>query len=108
MPWRWLCPHTPGALLPAGLFDNAPQSAPTTSPITADTLTYDADAHQVTADGRCRARLSTASTMIGDHLVFDQQAHTAHFVGNVVINAPDGTTYTAPDVQLTRRNAATR
>jgi LPS-assembly protein len=89
-----------GSLLPAGFFDKLPHIADHQASITADTLTYNADAHQVTADGHVELGFN-GFTMIGDHLVFDQRTHEARFVGHVIVHAPEGTTYTASDLQLT-------
>jgi LPS-assembly protein len=89
-----------GGLLPAGFFDRLPHIADHQASITADNLTYNADAHQVTADGHVELGFN-GFTIIGDHLVFDRQTHEAHFAGHVIIHAPEGTIYNATDLQLT-------
>jgi LPS-assembly protein len=81
------------------MFESAPQISNAPATVAADRLTYDADAHKVLADGHVVLHYDQY-VMSGDHLVFDQRAHTAHFVGNVVVQTPQGETYTATDLQL--------
>ena len=86
-------------LLPSGFFDTTPAMGSENISIQSDQLTYDADRHLVLADGNVQIDYQGA-TFQGDHLVFDQRAHTAHFVGNVVVHSADGQVYTATDLEL--------
>jgi LPS-assembly protein len=86
-------------LMPPGFFQRSPTVGAQPISITADILTYDADHHEVIAVGHVEVDYDGTS-MMGDRLVFDQKAHTAHFVGNVVMKTPEGETYTGTDVQL--------
>lgn len=94
-------PAAQAQLLPQGFFNNEPQIGNKDVGVTSDQLTYDANTHQVLADGNVQVNYN-GYVITGDHLVFDQRAHTAHFVGNVVVNAPDKTVYRAPDMVLSQ------
>ena len=87
-------------LMPSGYFDRTPQIGTEPVSITSDTLTYDANSNIVVAQGHVEVDYN-GTVMTGDRLVFDRAAHTAHFVGNVVMKTPEGETYTGTDVQLT-------
>jgi len=89
------------SLLPPGFFQNMPQFGGTNVAVTADRLTYNADGHQIIADGKVEI-LYGGYDITGDHLVFDQRARTAHFVGNTVVRTPDGTVYRGPDLKLSQ------
>jgi LPS-assembly protein len=89
-------------LLPTGFFDNTPKIGSQNVAVTSDQLTYDANSHKVLADGDVRVDYD-GYVITGDHLVFDQRAQTAHFVGQVVVTAPDKTVYRAPDMVLSKR-----
>jgi LPS-assembly protein len=97
------------SLLPPGFFQNMPQVGGTNIAVTADRLTYNADGHEILADGHVEV-LYGGYDIRGDHLVFDQRARTAHFVGNAVVRTPDGTVYRGPDLVLsqTMRSALMR
>jgi LPS-assembly protein len=87
-------------LLPPGFFDTVPRMGPGVA-VTADRLTYNADTHEVFAEGDVEVDYQ-GYHITGEHLVFDQRAGTAHFVGDVNVEAPDGTIYTAPDMRLSQ------
>jgi len=91
----------PDTLMPAGYFQHTPTIGTQNVGITADQLLYDADRHLVTAIGDVVVDYE-GSTYRGDRLVFDQVAHTAHFIGNVTIDEGTGDHYTATDLQLTQ------
>ncbi|MDR3474711.1 MAG: LPS assembly protein LptD [Devosia sp.] len=86
-------------LMPSGFFQRSPEIGTQPVSVTADFLTYDADHHLVTAQGNVEVDYDGTS-MKGDRLIFDQTAHTAHFIGNVVMQTPEGEVYTGTDVQL--------
>ncbi|HTJ57807.1 MAG TPA: LPS assembly protein LptD [Devosiaceae bacterium] len=86
-------------LLPTGFFDRVPRVDTNNISVSSDQLTYDADHHQAIAVGNVVVDYQ-GYHIVGDHLVFDQRAKTAHFVGNVIVHAPDGTVYTSPDMKL--------
>ena len=84
---------------PSGIFDNVPTIGNDAVSISSNLLTYDANKHQATAAGHVVVDYQ-GYHIVGDRLIFDQTAHNAHFVGNVVVSAPDGITYKAPDMVL--------
>jgi LPS-assembly protein len=92
----------PEQFLPSGFFDNVPQLGGPNISIAADRLVYDANRRQVQATGRVEVDYQ-GNAIAGNNLVFNQASRTAHFVGNVVVRAPDGTVYTANDLQLTEQ-----
>lgn len=88
-------------LLPSGFFDNMPQLNGPQIGISADQLVYDANRREVTATGAVEIDYQ-GYTITGQHLVFEQAAKTAHFIGNVRVKAPDDTIYTATDLRLSQ------
>ncbi len=108
MPWRaWfaavaLCIFAAPAeaqLLPGGFIDNQPQIGNNNVAVTAEQLTYNGNTKQVLADGHVEVDYQ-GYVITGEHLVFDQRTHVAHFVGDVVVVAPDKTVYHTPDMVL--------
>lgn len=92
-------PANAQTLLPPGFFDSAPRLGATDIGVTADRLTYDVDRHEIRAEGDVEV-FYQGYHITGDRLVFDQRARTAHFIGDVNVESPDGTVYTAPDLRL--------
>jgi LPS-assembly protein len=86
-------------LLPGGFLDNQPQIGNDNVAVTSERLTYNGNTKQVLADGHVEVDYN-GYVITGEHLVFDQRTHVAHFVGDVVVVAPDKNVYRAPDMVL--------
>lgn len=89
------------ALLPAGFFDNAPESGPNkTAAIESDTLSFDGNTGTITASGNVIVRYDGYEGS-GNRLVFNQGNGEMTFDGNVRMRDPQGNAYTTDHIQMT-------
>jgi len=89
------------ALLPAGFFDNVPQSGPNRpASIEADTLSFDGNTGTITASGNVIVHYEGYDGA-GDSLVFNQGTGMMTFIGNVRMRDPQGVVYTTDRIDMT-------
>lgn len=87
-------------LVPPGVLTDLPNAATGgQASISSDRLTYNADTHQIIAEGHVEVDYS-GETVTGDRLVFDQRSKVAHFIGAVTVKGPGGIVYRASDLVL--------